>query len=912
MDIFNYTDILIKYIFDEEITDQEDENFQVFSLVCETSGGILDKYGIQERLNSTIDKRYLANLVTASPRKFPNFTPGYWQGKNDINDELLQERIGPDGLSYSFNMLDYSEIFNNYEYAILPYALKAGLKRNNWSPDGGYPKKVQLDTFPRRSFASGLNGGFGFLDFTFDNYTSCNPPLSGYKVVLHHPSELPNMDKQFRLPLDQAVFVAIKPRMITISENLKSYRPEARKCYLSNERKLRFFKTYTQENCEQECMLNKILTACRCVPFYIIAYNDAPVCGPKSKLCIKTVKEEYISNGANKCDCLPSCTSLEYDVEISQTDLSSSYWLNLQLKFMHKDLNLNFDTSNNNINQGKKLIAQKRETNMCDSKTSSKSKTNTTGATDLGESQYRTWKDNLSCYFSQYCSRTSIHGVQYIGEGGRLLIEKLVWIIVITSVSCACIYLITKTYNKWITSPVIVTLATTETPISEIPFPAVTICPDANADSKIFNFTDVLIKKAFYINTTDKEDRYFDVFSLFCEDHQITVDIYGIRGENLTTESENLRDIINASPRRFKRESFCTWHGLSDKPENLFSEIFTSYGLSYSFNMLNYAEIFNKFEPFDGYKLKDTSKTSGWSLDKGYAKENQHDVFPRRSFVPGILGGLQFMGEALDDDVKDSCNLRFAGFKVTVHHPYELPNMDKYFQLSLGKAIFIGIKPKMITVSEKLKTYKPEDRRCYLSDEKKLKFFKSYTQQNCEHECFLNNTLTFCKCIPFYAFGLGIPICGPQSLPCIKYIQVKHINNEDDDKCNCWASCTSLEYDIEISQSNFDAKRFLILHNKLAANNLSLVSNISRLHHSYLAVYYKELQFLASERNELYGYVDFFASIGGLLGLFIGFSVTSVLEIFYFATLRLRCNIKKYGKNFWSGAPELIGNEDAK
>lgn len=68
--------------------------------------------------------------------------------------------------------------------SILPYALKVGPKRNNWSPDEGYSKEVQSDTFPWRSFASGLNGGFKFIGITFDNYSkySCNAPLSGYKV----------------------------------------------------------------------------------------------------------------------------------------------------------------------------------------------------------------------------------------------------------------------------------------------------------------------------------------------------------------------------------------------------------------------------------------------------------------------------------------------------------------------------------------------------------------------------------------------------------------------------------------------------------------------------------------------------------------------------------------------------------
>lgn len=38
--------------------------------------------------------------------------------------------------------------------------------------------------------------------------------------------------------------------------------------------------------------------------------------------------------------------------------------------------------------------------------------------------------------------------------------------------------MITLTYKKWEVAPVIVTFATKETPIYEIPFPAVTICPE--------------------------------------------------------------------------------------------------------------------------------------------------------------------------------------------------------------------------------------------------------------------------------------------------------------------------------------------------------------------------------------------------------------------------------------------------
>lgn len=55
---------------------------------------------------------------------------------------------------------------------------------------------------------------------------------------------------------------------------------------------------------------------------------------------------------------------------------------------------------------------------------------------------------------------------------------------------------------------------------------------------------------------------------------------------------------------------------------------------------------------------------------------------------------------------------------------------------------------------------------------------------------------------------------------------------------------------------------------------------------------FKENQFFASRRSELYGKIDFIASIGGIMGLFMGVSLLSIVEFFYFGTLRLGCNLR--------------------
>jgi amiloride-sensitive sodium channel len=58
-----------------------------------------------------------------------------------------------------------------------------------------------------------------------------------------------------------------------------------------------------------------------------------------------------------------------------------------------------------------------------------------------------------------------------------------------------------------------------------------------------------------------------------------------------------------------------------------------------------------------------------------------------------------------------------------------------------------------------------------------------------------------------------------------------------------------------------------------------------------LTIFFKENQFITSKRSELYGGTDFMANVGGLLGLFMGVSILSLIEIIYYLTIRLACNL---------------------
>ena len=70
-----------------------------------------------------------------------------------------------------------------------------------------------------------------------------------------------------------------------------------------------------------------------------------------------------------------------------------------------------------------------------------------------------------------------------------------------------------------------------------------------------------------------------------------------------------------------------------------------------------------------------------------------------------------------------------------------------------------------------------------------------------------------------------------------------------------------------------------------------IFNKYSSAQHIRLSIIFNDNEFITSIRSELYGQTEFFANCGGLLGLFMGFSFLSLIEIIYYLTIRLACNL---------------------
>lgn len=70
-----------------------------------------------------------------------------------------------------------------------------------------------------------------------------------------------------RVPLFEEAEILIKPTLTYTSGDLRSYTPKQRQCFFNSDRRLRFYKIYSKNNCESECLANFTNQECGCVKF---------------------------------------------------------------------------------------------------------------------------------------------------------------------------------------------------------------------------------------------------------------------------------------------------------------------------------------------------------------------------------------------------------------------------------------------------------------------------------------------------------------------------------------------------------------------------------------------------------------------------------------------------------------------
>lgn len=137
--------------------------------------------------------------------------------------------------------------------------------------------------------------------------------------------------------------------------------------------------------------------------------------------------------------------------------------------------------------------------------------------------------------------------------------------------------------------------------------------------------------------------------------------------------------------------------------------------------------------------------------------------------------------------------------------------------------------------------------------ERELRFFRNYSENNCLFECETNLTIKRCGCTAYYMpYVKPLPICGFAKMNCVEESSLLALN----ENCNCLPGCNELRYDVTYFE--------------LKDNPVSIVSRPNRF------------QIIKKIRYEWINLIEIIANIGGTFGVFVGFSMLAIFEIFYF------------------------------
>lgn len=121
-------------------------------------------------------------------------------------------------------------------------------------------------------------------------------------------------------------------------------------------------------------------------------------------------------------------------------------------------------------------------------------------------------------------------------------------------------------------------------------------------------------------------------------------------------------------------------------------------------------------------------------------------------------------------------------------------------------------------------------------------------------------------------------MCGLSSNTCYKQIKDRFFNNGGSfiqrDDCNCLPNCRSTDYDVD----------YQMVYESGQNTTFSL---------SLVLLSFKDTKFDSQKRLSRTGTLDFLSYSAGLLGLYMGMSLLSIVEFFYFFTVRLMCFIRR-------------------
>ncbi|XP_011903718.1 PREDICTED: acid-sensing ion channel 1 isoform X2 [Cercocebus atys] len=326
--------------------------------------------------------------------------------------------------------------------------------------------------------------------------------------------------------------------------------------------------------------------------------------------------------------------------------------------------------------------------------------------------------------------------------------------------------------------------------------------------------------------------------------------------EAFSGEPFNLHRFYNRSCHRLEDMLlYCSYQGGPCGPHN-FSVVFTRYGKCYTFN-------------------------SG------------RDGRPRLKTVKGGTGnGLEIMLDIQQDEYlpvwgeTDETSFE-AGIKVQIHSQDEPPFIDQ-----LGFGVAPGFQTFVACQEQRLIYLPPPWGTCKaVTMDSDLDFFDSYSITACRIDCETRYLVENCNCRMVHMPG-DAPYCTPEQYKECADPALDFLVEKDQEYCVCEMPCNLTRYGKELSMVKIPSKASAkYLAKKFNKSEQYIGENIL-----VLDIFFEVLNYETIEQKKAYEIAGLLGDIGGQMGLFIGASILTVLELFDYAYEVIKHKLCRRGK----------------
>ncbi|XP_052864392.1 sodium channel protein Nach-like [Anopheles cruzii] len=468
---------------------------------------------------------------------------------------------------------------------------------------------------------------------------------------------------------------------------------------------------------------------------------------------------------------------------------------------------------------------------------------------------------------------TALHGYSQIVRDKYTVAERSIWAGVVVASTISALTLLLISWSWEVETPTVTVMESTNYPTWNIPFPAVTVCPvNKIAASAALARAETMQRPA---NMTAGE--LAQLFKLFLHvsglgqsdpaSYQLLHDVLVLNGLEIPQLMGELAPPCAAMIER------CRWKGTQWRCDHLFQPVNTTEGQCCSFNYY------------------------GPRKDTDYARKTTVSVpkKPRRVMASGFQTGLTVLLQPSVDEYF-ATDVGTYGFKLMMHSANDFPDLDAEIKMVLaGTESFVTINPSATYATDDAMKLKPSLRNCYGRHEQRLGGMMNRSSYvNCMVECRSAMIYARCGCLPYNLLNNGSrKNCEVRDTECVVRARELYLHavpaigasvgpvtyEPVAPPCGCLPACTKMQYPAEIITGP--------LNRRYSFNAMSFFKDIELKNQSLVHIYFADLTAIHYRMDIPQDSLGTLASVGGLLGLFLGFSIITGFEMIYFFTIRL-------------------------